>query len=126
MPTVARVVAREMAGRLGVVRTLLFEVSSEAADTTEAAAYVLSTGIAGLMGYLIDQMAAGHLRPSHPLLALQSFAGPILFHLVTRSVAERHLGLDLPLDDVAEQLAGQWVRSMRPEVAGATMQASQT
>ena len=108
-----------MAGRLGVVRTLLFEVSSETADSTEAAAYVLSTGVAGLIGYLLDQMATGRLRPAHPLLALQSFAGPILFHLVTRSVAERHLGLDVPLDEAATRFAEQWVRSMRPEDSSA-------
>jgi AcrR family transcriptional regulator len=114
MPAIARAASRELAGRIGVVRTLLFEVTAASADAAEATRYLTTRGVATLAGYVIEQMEAGRLRAMHPLLAVQSFAGPLVLHLITRSLAERELGLDIPLEDAAAQLAEQWVRAMRP------------
>jgi AcrR family transcriptional regulator len=114
MPAIARVAARELAPRVGVVRTLVFEVTSASEDAAEAIGYLTARGIGALMGYLVEQMAAGRLRPVHPLLAVQSFAAPLLFHLITRGVAERHMGFSLPVEEVATELAELWVRAMRP------------
>jgi len=114
MPEVARAAARALAGRIGIVRTLLFEVASSSADSEEALRYVVEHLLKGLPGYLADQMAMGRLRPMHPLLAIQAFAGPIVFHLITRDVAERELGFEMPVDEVVTVLAENWVRAMRP------------
>jgi AcrR family transcriptional regulator len=114
VPAIARAGASAMAGRVGIVRTLVFEVTGVSADTEEAIRYVTTHGIATVMGYLVEQMAAGRLRAMHPLLAIQSFVGPILVHLITRELAERELGLVLPLEDVATELAELWLRAMRP------------
>ena len=43
----------------------------------------------------MKQMQTGRLRMVHPMLALQSFIGPIFFHLLTRPLVERVLGLDM-------------------------------
>lgn len=114
MPEVARAAARTLAGRVGIVRTLMFEVASASAESEEALRYVVGHLLTALPGYLADQMATGRLRPMHPLLAIQAFAGPIIFHLITRSVAERELGFDMPVEDVVTVLAENWVRAMRP------------
>jgi hypothetical protein len=62
--------------------------------------------------YVIGQMAQGRLRQMHPLLALQSFVGPILFHVLTRPLAERVLRLDIEGEAAVTQLAETWLRAM--------------
>jgi hypothetical protein len=57
-------------------------------------------------------MAAGTLRRMHPLLALQAFIGPVLFHILTRPLAERVLHLDVDGEDAVTQLAETWLRAM--------------
>lgn len=122
MPEVARAAARALTGRVGIVRTLLFEVTSASPDSEEALRYVVEHLLKGLPGYLADQMAMGRLRPMHPLLAIQAFAGPIVFHLVTRDVAERELGFDMPVQEVVTVLAESWVRAMRPQESKESME----
>ena len=114
MPEVARAAARTLAGRVGIVRTLMFEVASASAESEEALRYVVGHLLTALPSYLADQMATGRMRPMHPLLAIQAFAGPIVFHLITRAVAERELGFDMPVEEVVTVLAENWVRAMRP------------
>jgi hypothetical protein len=48
----------------------------------------------------------------HPLLAMQSFIGPIFFHLITRPVAERVLGMDFDGEQAVVELAETWLRAM--------------
>ena len=52
-----------------------------------------------LAHYIAGQMAAGRIRPMHPILALQAFVGPIFFHLMTRPTIERLV--PLPMDHAA-------------------------
>jgi AcrR family transcriptional regulator len=115
VPEMARSAVRAMAGRVGIVRTLVFEVTGSSADAAEAVRYLTTRGVGTVIRYLVEQMAAGRLRAMHPLLAVQSLAGPILLHMITRGVAERELGLVLPLEEVATELAERWLRAMRPD-----------
>jgi AcrR family transcriptional regulator len=89
MPEVARAVYRTFyvggENRAGMLRALFFEVSSLAPDTEDA---------------------------MHPLLALQSFVGPIFFHLMTRAPAERLLGFDIAGEQAVTELAEMWLRAM--------------
>jgi AcrR family transcriptional regulator len=112
MPELARTVTRELDGRVGVIRALFFELTRFVPDSREGADYVITSGVAHLAAYVSRQMIAGRLRPMHPLLALQSFIGPLAFHLLTREVAERTVGFDVPLEDAATQLAETWLRAM--------------
>jgi AcrR family transcriptional regulator len=119
MPEIARTVYRTLYGegesRLGLLRALFFEISSLAPDTAEAAQEAIRTMVGALAMYLMENMRAGRLRTMPPLLALQSFVGPIFFHLMTRPLAERMLGLDIAGEQAVTLLAEGWLRSMQPE-----------
>jgi AcrR family transcriptional regulator len=117
MPAVARAAARHLQGRGGLVRSLIFEVSAPSVEATAARRLALESALRVLMSYLLKEMGAGRLRPMHPLLAAQAFAGPIVFHLVLRPATESMLGFDQPLEDVAAELAELWVAGMRPAAA---------
>ena len=116
MPELARTAYRAVysggENRAGLVRALFFEVSSLAPETEEAAREAITKVVGLLVLYMTAQMAAGRLRPMHPLLALQSFIGPILFHIFTRPLAERVLGLDVDGQAAVTQLAETWLRAM--------------
>jgi AcrR family transcriptional regulator len=116
LPELARTVYRTVYGggenRIGLLRALLFEVSGLAPDTEEAAREVI-VNMAGALGmYMATQMAEGRLRQMHPILALQSFVGPIFFHLITRPVVERMVGLDIDGEQAVTELAQTWLRAM--------------
>lgn len=119
MPVIARTVYRTFyaAGesRVGILRALFFEISSLAPDTAEAAEDVLRTMVGSLVLYILEQMRSGRLRQMHPVLALQSFIGPIFFHLMTRPLAERLLGFDVEGEQAVTLLAQNWLRAMAPE-----------
>jgi len=121
MPEIARTVYRTFYGsgesRVGVLRTLFFEISSLAPDTSEAAQEVLRAIVGSLAVYLVGQMQTGRLRQMHPVLALQSFVGPIFFHLMTRPLAERVLGFDVDGEEAVTLLAENWLRGMSPKEA---------
>jgi AcrR family transcriptional regulator len=119
MPEIARTVYHTFyaAGesRVGILRALFFEISSLAPDTAEAAQEMLRTMVGSLVMYLLEHMQAGRLRRMHPVLALQSFVGPIFFHLMTRPLAERVLGFDIDGEQAVTLLAENWLRAMAPE-----------
>ncbi|MGH7764460.1 MAG: TetR/AcrR family transcriptional regulator [Candidatus Dormibacteraceae bacterium] len=117
MPEIARAVYRTVLGggesRLGMLRTLFFEVSGLAPDTEEAATEVIGRLVGSLATYLVGQMSAGRLRRMSPILALQSFIGPIFFHLMTRPVTQRLLGMGLEGEEAVTELAESWLRAMK-------------
>jgi AcrR family transcriptional regulator len=118
MPEIARTVYRTIysrgADRSGLLRALFFEVSGLAPDTEEAAREAIGKVVGAAMLYLATQMSEGRLRPMHPMLALQSFMGPIFFHVMTRAAAERVLGLDIEGEQAMTELAETWLRAMKP------------
>jgi hypothetical protein len=122
MPEIARTVYRTFYGsgesRVGVLRTLFFEISALTPDTSEAAQEVLRAIVGSLAVYLVGQMQTGRLRQMHPVLALQSFVGPIFFHLMTRPLAEQVLGFDVDGEEAVTLLAENWLRGMSPKEGG--------
>jgi AcrR family transcriptional regulator len=119
MPELARTAYRAVYGagenRAGLVRALFFEVGGLRPETEEAATGAITRVVGLLVAYLVTHMAAGRLRRMHPLLALQSFVGPILFHILTRPLAERVLRLDIEGEAAVTQLAETWLRAMAQE-----------
>jgi AcrR family transcriptional regulator len=113
LPAVARAASESLAGRVGILRAVMLEISGEDPDAADAAHMVLERLVAPLAGYLARQMQAGRLRPMHPLVALQSFIGPIVFHHLTREVVESRLG-PVPEDTVI-QMTDLWLRAMDAE-----------
>ena len=122
MPELARTAYRAVYGagenRAGLVRALFFEVSGLRPETEEAAADAIRGVVGHLVMYVMGQMAQGRLRQMHPLLALQSFIGPILFHVLTRPLAERVLRLDIEGEAAVTQLAEIWLRAMATQEEG--------
>ncbi len=117
IPEVARAVYRTLhAGgenRTGLMRALFFELSRLAPDAEQAAREGVTKLVGTMAAYLMGQMSAGRLRRTHPLLALQSLVGPIFFHLMTRSAAERVLGLEIDGEAAVAELVETWLRAMR-------------
>jgi hypothetical protein len=65
-------------------------------------------------------MTSGRLRPMSPLLALQSFVGPMFIHVLTRPAVERVLGFHIDGEEAVTELAESWLRSMRPDLEEAS------
>ena len=120
MPEIARTVFRTVYGsgetRLGLLRAVFFEVSSLAPDAEESARETMQAIIGSVGAYVMTQMTLGRLRPMSPLLALQSFVGPIFFHVLTRPLVGRVLGVEIDGEQAVTELAEGWLRSMRPDL----------
>jgi AcrR family transcriptional regulator len=115
IPEIVLAAYRTVAGRRGIVRTLLLEITSMAADTQPAFAETGVRAFATLAGYVAAQMSAGRLRRMPAMLAVQSLVGPVVLHLLAEPVFSR-AGLDGPSGQAAAlQLAQIWLRGMRPE-----------
>ena len=119
MPEIARTVYRTVYGsgetRVGMLRAVFFEVSSLTPDAEEATHEALQTILGSVGGYVMAQMMSGKLRMMHPLLALQSFIGPIFFHVLTRPVVTQVLGIAIDGEQAVTELAQGWLRSMKPD-----------
>jgi AcrR family transcriptional regulator len=124
MPAIARTVVRSIYGsgapRVGLLRAVILELSSLGPDAEEAARDLVTTILGSVGAYVMGQMAVGRLRMMHPLLALQSFVGPIFFHVLSRSLAKRMVGFDIPVEESAMVLVGNWLRAMKPDVEART------
>ena len=119
MPEIARTVYRTVYGsgepRLGLLRAVFFEVSSLSPDAEEPAREALRTIFGSVGAYVMAQMTSGRLRSVSPLLALQSFIGPIFFHVLTKPLMQRALGIEIDGEQAVTELAESWLRSMRPD-----------
>jgi AcrR family transcriptional regulator len=88
--------------RLGLMRAIFHEVTANA-GTIEGMGPLFAQTLGLLAGYIGEQMEAGRIRRMHPILALQTFVGPIFFHLMTRPSVERVV--PLPMDTEAAVVA---------------------
>jgi AcrR family transcriptional regulator len=115
VPELVLAAYRTVAGRTGLVRTLLLEVTSMTPETQQAFTETGLRAFGTFAGYLSAQMAAGRLRRLHPLLAVQSLLGGVMFHLLASPVLTR-AAVDVPAGEAAVlQFVQVWLRGMRPE-----------
>jgi AcrR family transcriptional regulator len=115
IPEIVLTAYRTVAGRTGLVRTLLFEITSMTPELSEAFAETGLRGFATFGRYLAGQMAAGRLRRLHPMLALQSLVGGLMFHLLAGPVMSQAT-VNVPAgEEAAIQFAQIWLRGMEPE-----------
>lgn len=63
---------------------------------------------------MTDQMAAGRVRPMHPILALQAFIGPIFFHLLSRPVIEQLTPVPSSVQEAIDELVAVSVVGLEP------------
>jgi TetR/AcrR family transcriptional regulator len=118
IPEIVLTAYRTVAGRSGIVRTLLLEVTSMTPELTQAFAETGLRAFGTFARYLAAQMAAGRLRRMHPMLAVQSLVGGLMFHLLAGPVMSQAT-IEVPAgEEVARQFASIWLRGMRSEEAG--------
>jgi AcrR family transcriptional regulator len=104
LPLVGNAVAGVAGERLGLLRAVFLEVTSGSDTAITGMRPVFNATLKVLAEYLAGQMAAGRVRPMHPLIALQSFVGPIFFHLLTRPAMERVAELPMTSAQAVDQL----------------------
>jgi TetR/AcrR family transcriptional repressor of mexJK operon len=104
LPAIGQVVARTVKGRTGILRTVLLEVSSGTDPAVEGMRPIIQRFIGAFVGYLVAQMEAGRIRRVPPILAVQSLAGPVAFHLLTRQAVERLIGLGVSEEEAVDEL----------------------
>jgi AcrR family transcriptional regulator len=115
IPEVVLAAYRTVAGRTGIVRTLLLEVTSMTPEFARAFAETGLVALGTFAQYLAGQMAAGRLVRMHPMVAVQSLVGSVMFHLLSGPVL-RQAAVEAPDgEDAALQLANLWLRGMQPE-----------
>lgn len=115
IPQLVLTAYRTVAGKSGVARTLLLEVTSLAPDTQGPFAETGLRAFATLASYLQAQMRAGRLRPMPPILALQSLIGGVMMHVLSAPVLGQ-AQLPVPAgEEAALEVAHIWLRGMRPE-----------
>src|ERR1700737_1109778 len=117
IPEIVVTAYRAVAGRSGIVRTLLLEITSMTPEPTAAFSETGLRAFSTFARYLAGQMAAGRLRRMHPMLAVQSLVGGLMFHMLAGPVMSQ-ASVDVPAgEEVALQFANIWLRGMRPEAA---------
>jgi AcrR family transcriptional regulator len=105
VPMIVRTVARVAAPRIGIMRGILLEASSLAPDAMSGVRPFMPDALRALGGYLARQMELGRVRRMDPILAVQALLGPIFIHLLTRPIAERLVGFDMPIDEAIDELS---------------------
>ena len=100
--------------RLGLMRAIFHEVTAGSGPALEGMRPLFESTLGVLAEYIGRQMAAGRIRPMHPLLALQAFIGPIFFHLMTRPMVERVVGLPMDPEAAVDQLVASALEGLVP------------
>jgi AcrR family transcriptional regulator len=114
VPELYGLMARILEPNVGLLASVLAEVTSASPEAVEGARRPVTAMLRSVGGYLQRQMDAGRIIPAHRVLAVQALFGPLFFHLLTRSTATRIAGLDVPLDEAADQLSRMALRAMTP------------
>src|SRR5918992_1205574 len=113
IPLITRTFATVALPRIGIMRGVLLEALSVRPDAVRGVQPFMPDVLAAIGGYLVRQMGAGTIRPMHPLLAVQAVLGPIAFHLLSRPIAERVVGFEMPIDAVVEELTASILEGLR-------------
>jgi len=115
IPEIVLAAYRTVAGHTGILRTLLLEVTSMTPEFAQAFAETGLRAFGTFAQYLAAQMAAGRLRRMHPMIAVQSLVGGVMFHMLAAPVMSQAT-IDVPAgEDIVLQFAHVWLRGMRPE-----------
>ena len=115
IPEVVLTAYRTVAGHTGLVRSLLLEVTSMNPESYGVFAETGLRAFGTFAQYLAGQMAAGRLHRMHPMLAVQSLVGGVMFHILAAPMLGQAT-IDAPAgEEVVLQFAQLWLRGMRPE-----------
>jgi AcrR family transcriptional regulator len=113
-PLIGRAVVGVAGERLGLMRAVFHEVTSGSGPALDGMRPLFTATLGVLAAYIEGQMAAGRVRPMHPLLALQALVGPIFFHLMTRPTIERIVGLPMDPEAAVDALVAATLEGLAP------------
>ena len=114
LPLIGRAIVGVAGERLGLMRAIFHEVTSGPGPTLDGMRPLFESTLGVLADYIVGQMALGRVRPMHPILALQAFVGPIFFHLMTRPMVERIVGLPMDPEAAVDELIAAGLAGMAP------------
>jgi AcrR family transcriptional regulator len=114
IPALVRTAYRTVAGRPGIVRTLIYEGTSMNPSMRAALRETELTAFARVAAYLQRQMEAGKLRPMSPVLALQGLVGAVIMHLLSTPLLGELPQAPPSGEGAVIQLAENWLRGMKP------------
>jgi AcrR family transcriptional regulator len=115
IPQLVLAAYRTVAGKPGIARTILFEVTAMSPDSQQPFAETGLFALARVSAYLSSQMEKGRLRKVPPILALQSLIGGVVMHVLSTPVISTAIS-DAPAGEPAVmELAQIWLRGMRAE-----------
>jgi AcrR family transcriptional regulator len=112
-PLIGRAMVGVAGERLGLMRAIFHEVSGGAGPAMSGMRPLFESTIGLVAEYITGQMAAGRIRPMHPILALQAFVGPVFFHLMTRPAIDRIVGLPMAPEAAVDQLIAASLAGLR-------------
>jgi AcrR family transcriptional regulator len=113
VPKLARAFVDTSVPRLGILRGVLLEAMSVSPDAVTGVQPFVPEAIGRIAAYLQRQMDDGAIRRMHPILAVQAMLGPIFIHILTRPLAERLIGLSIPMDQAIDQLSAAILEGLR-------------
>jgi AcrR family transcriptional regulator len=113
VPKLARAFVDTSVPRLGILRGVLLEAMSVTPDAVTGIQPFVPDAIGRIGAYLQRRMDAGEVRRMHPILAVQLMLGPIFIHILTRPLAERLIGLSIPMDKAIDQLSAAILEGLR-------------
>jgi AcrR family transcriptional regulator len=116
IPELVRGAYRMVARRTGIVRTVLFEITSMTPETQQVFAETGLKAVGMLARYLQAQMDAGRLRRMHPMLAVQGLIGGVMMNRLAEPVFSNAMVQAPAGEEAVVELARLWLRGMRPEV----------
>ena len=112
-PMIGRAIVGVAGERLGLMRAIFHEVTGGGvASRGMGPLFEQTLGL--LATYIAGQMAAGRIRPMHPILALQAFIGPVFFHLMTRPTIERVVPLPIDAEAAVDALVASVLEGLIP------------
>jgi AcrR family transcriptional regulator len=114
LPLIGRAIVGVAGERLGLMRAIFHEVTAGAGPALDGMRPLFLATLGALAEYIARQMAAGRIRPMHPILALQAVIGPIFFHLMTRPTIERIVGLPMDPEAAVDELVATALEGLAP------------
>lgn len=114
IPELLAILARLVAPKVAILRSIMLEVSSGDPEAFEAAQGALRPLYAEVGRFFGAQIAAGRIRPIEPLLAAQAVVGPLLLHLIGQPVAGPAAGYSTTPEHAAAVFGQVALRGLLP------------
>jgi AcrR family transcriptional regulator len=114
LPLIAREIVGVAGERFGLMRAILQEATAGSAEAMAGVRAPFEATIVPLIEYVAHQMDLGRVRRMDPLLALQSFIGPVFFHLLTRQLVDELLGPRPAVPEAVQDLVLVSVAGLEP------------